>query len=393
MRPVGVRRPGMRSIGSWHLSMHWAMERVVRAQRWELPHNTAAQIPDNLYSHRAFSSLRPIDGASVVTIHVIMEVPRMIIRRIKPLVLSTAVSTVLMAAQAFAEDLPLLPPGAKPGECYTRIYVPPQYETKVEEIVVADGTEFVEVVPAEFKWVEKEVLVKGESEEIEVIPATFKTVTEEVVITPETAVLEVIPAEYETVEEKVLVREAYTTWKTGRGPIQKIDASTGEIMCLVEVPAEYKVVKRRKLVKPAETRTVIKPAESKTVERQVVDKPAETRVTKVPAEYVTVKVQELVAEARPERSPIPAELIEVERIMKVADGGLEWKQILCETNMTHEVVANIQDALKGQGIYRGPIDGSLGPMTMNAVRSFQKSRNLAAGQLTMETLSALDVKL
>jgi hypothetical protein len=317
----------------------------------------------------------------------------MMIRRVKPLAVSAAVAMAFTAGQSLAEEFPLLPPNAKAGECYTRIYVPPQYETKTEELVVADGTEHVEVVPAEFKWVEKKVLVKEESEKVEVIPATFTTVTEEVVVTPETAVLEVIPAEYETVEEKVLIREAYTTWKTGRGPIQKIDASTGEIMCLVEVPAEYKVVKRRKLVKPAETRTVLQPAVLKTVEKQVVDKPAETKVTKVPAEYITVKVQELVTEARPERSPIPAEVVEVERIVKIADGGLEWKQILCETNMTREVVANIQNALKEQGVYRGPIDGSIGPMTMNAVRAYQKSKNLASGQLTMETLDALGVKL
>ncbi len=317
----------------------------------------------------------------------------MLVHRIKPIALSVTIATAAVIGPAFAEEVALLPPGAKPGECYTRIYVPPQYETKVEELVVADGSEHVEIIPAEYKWVEKKVLVKEESEKIEVIPATYKTVTEQVVITPETATLEIIPAEYETVEEKVLVREAYTTWKTGRGPIQKIDASTGEIMCLVEVPAEYKVIKRRKLVKPAETRTVMKPAEYKAVKKRVVDKAAETRVTKVPAEYVTLKVRELVSEARPERSPIPAELVEVERIMKVADGGLEWRQILCETNMTREVVGKIQTALKEQGVYKGPLDGSLGPMTMNAVRSFQKSKNLASGQLTMETLSALGVQL
>lgn len=317
----------------------------------------------------------------------------MSIRRVTPLAVSAAVTMALAVGSAVAEEIPMLPPGAKPGECYTRIYVPPQYETKVEEVVVADGAEFVEIVPAEFKWVEKQVLVKEESEKIEVIPATFKTVTEEVVITPATEVLEVIPPEYETVEEKVLVREAYTTWKTGRGPIQKIDASTGEIMCLVEVPAEYKVIKHRKLLKPASTQSSTKPAELKVVKKQVVDKPAETRVTKIPAEYITVKVRELVAEAKPERSAIPAELVQVERINKIADGGLEWKQILCETNMTREVIGNIQNALKNAGVYRGPVDGSLGPMTMNAVRAFQREKNLAAGQLTMETLSALDVKL
>ena len=50
--------------------------------------------------------------------------------------------------------------------------------------------------------------------------------------------LETVPAQYETVTEEVLVRPAYTTWKKGTGPIQRIDQATGEIMCLVEVPAE-----------------------------------------------------------------------------------------------------------------------------------------------------------
>jgi len=193
------------------------------------------------------------------------------IRRVKPLVLSAAVSMVIAAGPAISEDTSLRPPGAKPGECYTRIYLPPRYGSKIEEVVVADGTEHVEV----------------------------------------------IPAEYETVEEKVPIHESYTTWKTGRGPIQKIDASTGEIMCLVEG----------------------------------------------------------------------------ERVMKIADGGLAWRQILCENNMPREVVGNIRKALKDQGIYKGPIDGALGPMTMSAVRSFQRSKNLAAGQLTMDTLSAFGVKL
>jgi hypothetical protein len=54
-------------------------------------------------------------------------------------------------------------------------------------------------------------------------------------------------------------------WKKGRGPIEKIDAATGEIMCLVEVPATYKVM----------------------------DTPPTTREVTVPAEYKTVKVQKL----------------------------------------------------------------------------------------------------
>ena len=191
--------------------------------------------------------------------------------------------TLTLAPSVNAQEVPLLPPAAKAGQCYTRVYVPPTYETQTEELIAVDGTEHLEVVPTEFTWVEKQVLVQEESEQIEVIPVTFKTVTEEVMIKPETEELVVVPVEYETVEEQVLVREAYTTWKRGRGPVEKIDSSTGEIMCLVEVPAEYETITRRKLTSPPSTQVVKVPAEYKTVKKQVIDTPAETRVTKVPA--------------------------------------------------------------------------------------------------------------
>jgi len=317
----------------------------------------------------------------------------MLVRQVTPIAAGAAVLIALAAGQSFAQEVPLLPPGAKPGQCYTRIYVQPTYETKVEELVTTDGTEHLEVVPAQFEWVEEQVLVKEEIEKIEVIPATYKTVTEQVLVKPDTEELVVVPAEYETVEEKVLVREAYTTWKRGSGPVQKIDESTGEILCLVEVPAEYKTVERRKLLTPPTTKMVMVPAEYKTIKKQVVDTPAETRVTKVPAEYVTVKAQKVVEPAKAQRSPIPDELMRVERIVKVSDGGVEWRQILCDTNMTREVIADIQSKLKEAGAYQGTVDGSLGPMTMRGVRAYQQANNLPAGQLTIETLDALGVNL
>lgn len=299
----------------------------------------------------------------------------------------------LAVTQAVAEEVPLLPPEAKPGQCYTRIYVPPSYTTKTENLVVTDGTNHLEVLPPRFEWVEEQVLVKEESEQIEVVPATYKTVIEKVMIKPASEDLIVVPAEFETVEEKVLVREAYTTWKKGTGPIQKIDESTGEIMCLVEVPAEYEVVKRNKLKSAPTTKVVAKPAEYKEVKKRVVDTPATTKVTKIPAKYITVKVQKLVDPAKTETTPIPDEVMTVERTVKVADGGIEWRQILCQTNMTREVIENIQGKLKEAGVFRGSVDGALGPMTMRAVRAYQQAKNLPAGQLTIETLDSLGIKL
>ncbi len=377
-------------------------------------------------------------------------------RRFTPLAVSAAVTMTLAAGQAFAEDFPLLPPAAKPGECYTRIYVPPQYETKVEERVVADGTEHVEIVPTEFKWVEKEVLVKEEAEKIEVIPASFKTVTEQVVVTPETEELEIIPAEYETVEEKVLIREGYTTWKTGRGPIEKIDASTGEIMCLVEVPAkyktiekrvlktpvtikkveipaEYKTVKVKKLVKPAqEQRAAIDaehqevekrirvsdariswepdgaagdgkvtgktlclaevPAKYKTITKQVIKSKATVDKVAVPSEIKTMRMSKLVAPASEKRIPIPAKHQIVPKRSKVSDARQEWRPVLCETNTTKDLVLQIQQALESAGFNPGVVDGVLGNATMQAIDAYQREHNLPTGGLTLQTIEKLGIK-
>lgn len=320
---------------------------------------------------------------------------------VQGLLCSTAIALAAAMAQAparaqestLAGGLTLLPPGAKPGECYTRVYIPPTYESTSERVLKRPASEKVEIVPAKFETVEERVLVKEESEKIEVVPATFKEVEERVLVKPETEELAAVQAEYEDVKEQVLVQQAYVTWKKGRGPIEKVDETTGEIMCLIEVPAEYKTVTKRVTKKPASVATVKKPGEYKAVKKLVIDQPATTRVIKVPAEYATVKVQKLVEPAKETRVPIPEEFESVTKTVKKTEGHLEWRQILCETNVTPEVVKKIQDALKDAGVYKGPSDGNLGPGTVTSIVSYQKAKGLVSGQLTMETLKSLNVKL
>jgi hypothetical protein len=284
-------------------------------------------------------------------------------------------------------------PQAKAGECYARVFVPPNYQTKAEQMLKAEASERVEVIPASYQWAEEKVLVTEASERVEVIPASYKTVEERVLVSEASERVETVPAVYDTVTEQVLVKPAYTAWKKGRGPIEKIDQATGEIMCLVEVPAEYKTVAKRLLKTPATTRKITIPAEYKTITKRVVDQPATTRTIKIPAEYSTVKVQKLAQPAQEKRIAIPAEYQTVTKTEKISEGRLEWRPILCETNVTSDIVARIQRALSAKGHNPGPIDGVIGTETMSAVRSFQKANGLASGQLTIETLKALDVSL
>jgi hypothetical protein len=268
-----------------------------------------------------------------------------------------------------------------------------------------------------------------------------------------------VPATYETVTEQVLVEPAKTVWKQGGGVIEKIDNTTGEVMCLVEVPAKYRTIEKQVIKTPATTREEEIPAVYKTVKvRKLVSPPQEKR-TKIPAEYQevaqrikiadasfvwaatheetqpegaptgnqiclkeipakfetvtkrvvktpasfakedvpavieTVKVRKLVAKAEEKRSKIPAEYKMVAKRSKVSDERLEWRQVLCETNMTKDVVVRLQEALTNAGYKPGPADGVMGGATLRAVDAYQQDKGLPRGGLTILTLESLGVKI
>jgi hypothetical protein len=197
---------------------------------------------------------------------------------------------------------------------------------------------------------------------------------------------------YETVTEQVLVKPAQVLWKKGTGPLQRIDYATGEIMCLVEEPAVYTTVSKRVVKAPATTRSVEIPAEYTTIKKRVLKTPATTRTVEIPGQYKTLKVRQLVTPEQVKRVPVPAEYETVSKRVQVNDGHMEWRTVLCETNATPGMVMEIQRALVGAGYDPGPLDGQMGPQTLEAVEAFQHAKGLARGGITLETLRALGVK-
>ena len=254
--------------------------------------------------------------------------------------------TGMTAGEAVMAGPPLLPPDAKPGECYARVFVPPEYTTITEQVLKEGASEKIEIIPAKYKMVEEKVLVKEASTR-----------------------METIPAQYDMVEEKVLLREAHVTWKKGRGLIEKVDNTTGEIMCMVEVPAQYKTVKKKVMVKPPST-----------------------RVINVPASYETVKVRKLEYQPQEQLVQIPAKYQAITRTEMVSEGGMEWRKVLCETNMTASMIKDVQTSLKNAGHDPGPIDGIMGKLTRGAINSFQREKGLATGALTHQTIESLGIK-
>ena len=287
----------------------------------------------------------------------------------------------------------LFPPNAKAGECWARVFIAPTYRTVSEQVLKHGESARLELIPAQYGWEEQSVLVKEASERLEIIPAKYQWVEEQVLVKPESKKLVEVPAKYEMRQEKVLVKAAHTVWKKGRGPIEKIDHATGEIMCLVEVPASYKTVSKRVMVNAPATKEIFIPAEYKTIKKRVMLEPPKERRIQIPAEYKTVKVRKMLSPAKERRISIPAEYQTVTRTEMVNDGHMEWRRILCETNVNREIIKEVQLTLRSTGHEPGRIDGVIGRHTESALKSYQRANNLAEGGLTYETLRHMNISL
>lgn len=288
----------------------------------------------------------------------------------------------------------LLPPNAKSGQCFARVYTPPTYRTESEKVLKAEGYDVVEITPAVYGTEKQTVMLEEETEVLEVIPAVYGWKEEKVLVSPEITELQRVPAVYGVEEEQVLIKPAHSIWKKGSGPITKVDQSTGEIMCLVDVPAVYETVKRRVLVSPETTKqVVVKDAVYKTVKTRVVKQPAKTVSRKVPAVYDTVAVKKLVNEAATSTVKVPPVYETLQTTVKVDDGYLKWAPILCETNVTGDIIRQLQQALNDNSYKAGPVDGIYGRQTTIAVRKYQSDNGMAGnGQLTIALVEALDIK-
>jgi len=346
----------------------------------------------------------------------------------------------MMSAPAIAQSNEDYPPNAEVGKCYAKCLIPYQYKTQTEQMQRKASTKKMQVIPAEYGTNTKQVLVQSEAkryipvpaiyetvtEQItakeastrkEYIPAEYETVTEQVEITPAFIKRSTTPPIYETVEEKVLISEPTTRWERGKKDPNCLSANPEDcrVMCLVEVPAQYKAVQKqvikvpasvkedqvpavystitKRMIKtPATVREIAIPAEYKTITRQVLKTPAAAREELIPAQYKTVTVRNVKTPEKVLEVDIPAEYETVTKTVMVKKGGYsEWREVLCESEMTTSKVSQIQAALKAKGYNTGPIDNVMGSQTRAALLQFQKDNALPQGNVNIETLKALGI--
>lgn len=309
-----------------------------------------------------------------------------------------ALNTASSEANDALSSSDLFPPNAKPGHCYARVLTPAEFETTNEEVLKTEASYRIEIVPAEYEWIDEVVVVQEATTKLEVVPARYETITEQVLVKPESKKIVEIPAEYRAEEERVLDQPAHTIWKRTSSPADgalqtKLDKSTGEVVCLVEVPASYKTVKKTVLAEPARTEEIVIPAEYESVTKTVEVEPASTREITVPEKTMIVKQRRLVKPAEEQKIEIPSTYETVVKRTKISEESLDWQEVLCQENMSHDVVADIQQKLTEQGYNSGGVDGRLGQNTLKAVNSYAKAKDLPLGKnyIAIETVESLGV--
>ena len=99
---------------------------------------------------------------------------------------------------------------------------------------------------------------------------------------------------------------------------------------------------------------------------------ATTTSTEIPAEYKTVSKRQLVK----------------------AGGFTEWREVVCDSDITPDLYRRVQQALidRGYNVGSAGADGRIGAATKAALVKFQRDNGLPVGQLDFETLRALGVR-
>lgn len=327
--------------------------------------------------------------------------------------------------------------GVTPGQCFYEHYKPASYKETEEKVLITAASEELSVEEAQFSETEKRVMVKAASKRLIEVPAVFKTVEDKVLIEPAKSVWKKgtgpimridnatgeimcrvdIPAVFETYKRKAIAAPALTTTVVVPAEFESVKIETvsndaREVR--TPVPAQFDTVTKTERVAASSIKWIAGSADKTglhgehtgevvcfteeaakfaTVDQKVIKAPGVFTSTTVPAVFENISVRKLVSDATVRKTAVPAIKKDYIKRVKVSDARLEWRPVLCETNTTEDTVSVIQQALAEAGFNPGSIDGVLGRGTLDAIEEYQKSKNLAQGGITYDTLEALGVEL
>lgn len=289
----------------------------------------------------------------------------------------------------FAQDIP---PNAVAGKCYAKCYLPHEYETTREAVLVREAYTTEKVTPAVYDTIIETIMIKDSYRTFEVVPAVYDTITTKIMVQPPTSKFIVEPATYKTITENILIKPASKKWKK---VLRKYNDCMGRnledcgVWCLVDLPAEYQTVQTQILVTPSTKKEVPIEAKYKTIKKIALKKAAKTQKKTIEPEYRNLEKFVLKKKEYVEKINVPAvyDTIAVTKLMH--QGGFsDWVEVACNDNTP---IKKIQALLLEQGYDPGPINNILTTQTRGALLAFQKDNNLVQGSISIATLEALGV--
>jgi hypothetical protein len=284
-----------------------------------------------------------------------------------------------LPAQAQDRAMQLTEPPAQPGECWTSVVVPPQFEPVTETVEIAPAHERVEKTPARFEWVDKAVMVPAGVRRVVIRPAQYSVTEERVLVHPGDEVQHRIPAKTRLQSRRVVA---------ATGPVLKPSASSGAL-CVVDAPTAYRQESAAVVVVPARTEWVERAARYRIVRHRTLVRPAETALQKVPDRQVTRRERVMVEPAGERRVSVSAVTVAQTREVLNTPARIEWRAVLCGSNADPKRIAAIQQALKTQGFDPGRTDGHFVAATDKAMVDWQRSAGLPANGFTVDSLRRL----
>jgi len=112
----------------------------------------------------------------------------------------------------------------------------------------------------------------------------------------------------------------------------------------------------------------------------------------IPAVSEMREVDQLVEPAKQVKVPVAAEYAEVPTQQLAEKGCYQWRQILCDNNMTENTITKLQTALGNKGYYQGQPSGKFDDDTLAAVNAYERANNLPIdGYLNIETVNSLGI--
>ncbi len=86
------------------------------------------------------------------------------------------------------------------------------------------------------------------------------------------------------------------------------------------------------------------------------------------------------------------EMMDIKQESLVSKGGYtEWKETLCENQITKDFITKLQTSLKAENFYSAEVTSTMDSRTKAALTEFQRANSLPVGQLDLETLDALGI--